>query len=164
MIYVARMCGIAGSTQDPDGRAVRAMCATLRHRGPDDEGVHTDARTGVTIGARRLSIIDIDGGHQPLSNEDGSVWVAFNGEIYNHARLRADLLQRGHRFSTNADTEVLVHLYEEYGEAFVHALEGMFAFALWDARSDCLLLARDRFGEKPLFCTSTTGNCCSHRS
>jgi asparagine synthase (glutamine-hydrolysing) len=151
MIYVAQMCGIAGSTQDPDGRDVRAMCARLRHRGPDDEGVHTDARTGLTIGARRLSILDIAGGHQPLSNEDGSVWVAFNGEIYNHARLRADLLRRGHRFSTNADTEVLVHLYEEYGEGLVNALEGMFTFALWDARSDRLLLARDRFGEKPLF-------------
>lgn len=145
------MCGIAGSTEDPDGRAVRALCATLRHRGPDDEGVHTDARSGVTIGARRLAILDIDGGHQPLCNEDGSVWVAFNGEIYNHAQLRDDLLRRGHRFSTSADTEVLVHLYEEYGEALVSALEGMFTFALWDARRECLLLARDRFGEKPLF-------------
>jgi asparagine synthase (glutamine-hydrolysing) len=130
---------------------VRSMCASLRHRGPDDEGVHTDVRTGVTIGARRLAIMDIAGGHQPLCNEDGSVWVAFNGEIYNHPRLREDLRRRGHRFSTNADTEVLVHLYEEYGEALVSALEGMFTFALWDARKGRLLLARDRFGEKPLF-------------
>ncbi|MFI4977180.1 MAG: asparagine synthase (glutamine-hydrolyzing) [Solirubrobacterales bacterium] len=145
------MCGIAGSTDDPDGRAVRAMCATLRHRGPDDEGVHTDLETGVTIGIRRLSIMDVEGGHQPLCNEDGSVWVAFNGEIYNHRELREDLRARGHRFSTNADTEVLVHLYEEYGDALVHALEGMFAFALWDQPRRRLLLARDRFGEKPLF-------------
>ena len=127
------------------------MCATLRHRGPDDEGVHSDARSGVTIGARRLAIMDLGGGHQPLCNEDGSIWVAFNGEIYNQAQLRADLLRRGHRFATGTDTEILVHLYEEYGEAMVSALEGMFTFALWDGRSERLLLARDRFGEKPLF-------------
>jgi asparagine synthase (glutamine-hydrolysing) len=145
------MCGIAGSTADPEGRAVRAMCATLRHRGPDDEGVHCDQPTGVTIGARRLSVMDIDGGHQPLCNEDGTVWAAFNGEIYNHRKLREDLRRRGHVFSTSGDTEVLVHLYEEYGEAMVHALEGMFTFAIWDERTRRLLLARDRFGEKPLF-------------
>jgi asparagine synthase (glutamine-hydrolysing) len=146
-----RMCGIAGSTADAEGRDVRAMCATLRHRGPDDEGIHADARSGVAIGARRLSIMDIDGGHQPLSNEDGTVWAAFNGEIYNHPRLREDLRARGHTFTTSGDTEVLVHLYEEYGEAMVHALEGMFTFAIWDERTQRLLLARDRFGEKPLF-------------
>jgi len=127
------------------------MAATMRHRGPDDEGLHTDAHSGVTIGVRRLAIVDLEGGHQPLSNEDGSVWVAFNGEIYNHVQLREDLLARGHRFATNSDTEVLVHLYEEFGDAMVHALEGMFAFALWDERRARLLLARDRFGEKPLF-------------
>jgi asparagine synthase (glutamine-hydrolysing) len=145
------MCGIAGSTEDPDGRDVAVMCATLRHRGPDDEGIHTDARAGVSIGARRLAVMDIDGGHQPLCNEDGTVWAAFNGEIYNHAKLREDLRRRGHVFSTAGDTEVLVHLYEEYGEAMVHALEGMFAFAIWDHGERRLLLARDRFGEKPLF-------------
>ncbi|MFI4990051.1 MAG: asparagine synthase (glutamine-hydrolyzing) [Solirubrobacterales bacterium] len=145
------MCGIAGSTRDPGAEDVRAMCATLRHRGPDDEGIHTDVASGVCIGARRLSIMDIDGGHQPLSNEDGSVWVAFNGEIYNQRTLREDLRARGHSFSTSGDTEVLVHLYEEYGEAMVHALEGMFTFAIWDERARRLLLARDRFGEKPLF-------------
>jgi asparagine synthase (glutamine-hydrolysing) len=145
------MCGIAGSTSDPDGRAVEAMCEVLRHRGPDDAGVHTDRQTGLTLGARRLAIMDIEGGHQPLSNEDGSIWVAFNGEIYNHASLRKLLRERGHTFSTSCDTEVLVHLYEEYGEAMVHALEGMFAFAVWDQRRGRLLLARDRFGEKPLF-------------
>ncbi len=145
------MCGIAGSTEDPEGVATRTMCALLRHRGPDDEGIHSDARSGVSIGARRLSIMDIEGSHQPLSNEDGSVWVAFNGEIYNHPQLRRELLDRGHRFSTHGDTEVLVHLYEEYGEEMVHALEGMFCFALWDQRRERLLLARDRYGEKPLF-------------
>jgi asparagine synthase (glutamine-hydrolysing) len=145
------MCGIAGSTEDPDGRAVRAMCATLRHRGPDDEGVHSDPPAAVSIGARRLSVMDIDGGHQPLCNEDGSIWAAFNGEIYNHPKLREELRRRGHTFSTTGDTEVLVHLYEEYGEAMVHALEGMFTFAIWDQRERRLLLARDRFGEKPLF-------------
>jgi len=145
------MCGIAGSTKDPEGRDVRAMCGTLRHRGPDDEGIHTDAAGGVSIGARRLAVMDIPGGHQPLCNEDGTVWAAFNGEIYNHPALREDLRRRGHTFQTHGDTEVLVHLYEEYGEAMVHALEGMFAFAIWDQRARRLLLARDRFGEKPLF-------------
>jgi asparagine synthase (glutamine-hydrolysing) len=147
----AAMCGIAGSTRDPSGRAVGQMCAMLRHRGPDDEGVYSDARAEVSIGARRLSVMDVAGGHQPLSNEDGTVWAAFNGEIYNHPKLRDDLRRRGHRFLTGTDTEVLVHLYEEYGDAMVHALEGMFAFAVWDERERRLLLARDRFGEKPLF-------------
>jgi asparagine synthase (glutamine-hydrolysing) len=127
------------------------MCATLRHRGPDDEGIHTDPEAGVGIGARRLAVMDIDGGHQPLCNEDGTVWAAFNGEIYNHPALRDDLRRRGHSFKTNGDTEVLVHLYEEFGDAMVHALEGMFAFAIWDQPRRRLLLARDRFGEKPLF-------------
>ncbi len=152
------MCGIAGATNDPDGRAVRAMASTLRHRGPDDEGLHCDRSSGVSIGARRLAILDLPGGHQPLSNEDGSVWVAFNGEIYNYPRLRKQLQARGHRFATNCDTEVLVHLYEEFGEAMVHALEGMFAFALWDERRGRLLLARDRFGEKPLFVHESGGD------
>jgi asparagine synthase (glutamine-hydrolysing) len=127
------------------------MCAVLHHRGPDDEGAHTDGSTGVSIGMRRLSIMDVEGGHQPLCNEDRSVWVVCNGEIYNHPRLRAELQERGHRFTTGSDTEVLVHLYEEYGEDLVQALDGMFAFALWDERRGRLLLARDRFGEKPLF-------------
>jgi asparagine synthase (glutamine-hydrolysing) len=157
MIYVADMCGIAGSTEDADSRIVGAMCATLRHRGPDDQGIQTDVSARVTIGARRLAIMDIDGGHQPLSNEDGSVWVAFNGEIYNHPKLREDLRRRGHTFATSGDTEVLVHLYEEYGEAMVHALEGMFTFAIWDRRTGRLLIARDRFGEKPLFLHESDG-------
>jgi asparagine synthase (glutamine-hydrolysing) len=127
------------------------MCAKLRHRGPDDEGVHSDRSTGVSIGIRRLAVMDVAGGHQPLSNEDGSVWVSFNGEIYNHRQLRDELRARGHVFQTSADTEVIVHLYEEYGDALVHALEGMFGLALWDERRGRLLIARDRFGEKPMF-------------
>jgi asparagine synthase (glutamine-hydrolysing) len=127
------------------------MNAAMRHRGPDDEGIHTDPAGGVTLGARRLSVIDVSGGHQPLSNEDGNVWAALNGEVYNHPSLRTFLTGRGHRFTTRTDTEVLVHLYEEYGDDLVHALEGMYAFAIWDRRRGRLLLARDRFGEKPLF-------------
>ncbi len=151
------MCGIAGSTEDPGAQAVRTMCATLLHRGPDDEGVHTDEATGVTIGMRRLSIMDVEGGHQPIANEDGTVAVVCNGEIYNHPELRDQLTARGHRFATRSDTEVLVHLYEEYGAEMVHALDGMFAFALWDASKSRLLLARDRFGEKPLFLRERDG-------
>ena len=149
--YVCAVCGIAGSTDDPSGHAVRSMCAAMHHRGPDDEGLYTDDATGVSIGMRRLSIIDVEGGHQPICNEDRSVWVVFNGEIYNHPQLRERARARGHRFATSSDTEVLVHLYEEYGDGLVHALDGMFAFALWDERRGRLLLARDRFGEKPLF-------------
>ncbi len=127
------------------------MSERLGHRGPDDEGIHVDPGARVSLVARRLAIIDLAGGHQPLANEDGSVWVAFNGAIYNHPRLRDQLLARGHTFQTRCDTEVLVHLYEEFGEEMVHALEGMFAFAIWDERRGRLVLARDRFGEKPLF-------------
>ncbi len=134
------------------------MNAALEHRGPDDEGVHGDPRGGMTLGARRLSIIDVEGGHQPLSNEDGTVWAALNGEIYNHPALREQLLDRGHRLATRTDTEVLVHLYEDHGEDLVHALEGMFAFAIWDASERRLILGRDRFGEKPLFYREREGS------
>ncbi len=120
------------------------MCDPIRHRGPDDEGVYTDGGCG--IGMRRLSIIDLGTGHQPLSNEDGSVWVVFNGEIYNYRELRDDLIRRGHRFATNSDTETLVHLYEEKGAEGFALLRGMFAFCVWDARRRKILLARDRFG------------------
>ena len=146
------MCGIAGyvlSEGKADQARVRAMCDCLRHRGPDDEGFHLDA--GCALGMRRLSIIDLPGGHQPISNEDGSVWVVFNGEIYNYRELRADLESRGHRFRTHSDTETLVHLYEDAGPGGVARLRGMFAYALWDAREGRLLLARDRFGKKPLY-------------
>ncbi len=124
------------------------MCGSMVHRGPDDEGsIHLD---GVTLGMRRLSIIDIEGGHQPMSNEDSTVWVIQNGEIYNHRQLREQLLAAGHRFATKSDTEVLVHGYEEWGERMIERLNGMFAFALLDRRKASLLLARDRMGIKPL--------------
>lgn len=151
------MCGICGSADDPDAASVRAIAHAMRHRGPDDEHVHVDPATGTTLACRRLSILDVEGGRQPLANEDGTVWAVLNGEIYNHPQLRALLASTGHRFSTRTDTEVLVHLYEEYGDALVHALEGMFAFAIWDATRRRLLVARDRFGEKPLFYTELGG-------
>jgi asparagine synthase (glutamine-hydrolysing) len=151
------VCGICGSTRDPDGAAVEAMNRVLRHRGPDDEGRYLDPEAGLALGARRLSIIDVEGGHQPLSNEDGSVWAALNGEIYNHPALREQLLERGHDLRSRTDTEVLVHLYEELGDELVDALEGMYAFAIWDRRRRRLLLVRDRFGEKPLFYTANGG-------
>jgi asparagine synthase (glutamine-hydrolysing) len=151
------MCGICGSTEDHRGDAVRRMAACMTHRGPDDEGFHIDP-SGLALGARRLSIIDVEGGHQPVANEDGTVWAALNGEVYNHRALRQTLRERGHRFASDVDTEVLVHLYEDYGAAMVHALEGMYAFALWDAGRQELLLVRDRFGEKPLFYTERGGD------
>lgn len=146
------MCGIAGFYLR-DGKAevsaVRAMCDQIRHRGPDDEGYHVES--GCAIGMRRLSIIDLSTGHQPMSNEDESVWVVFNGEIYNYQGLRRDLLARGHRFATNSDTETLVHLYEDEGADGLHRLRGMFAYAIWDRRRRRVFLARDRFGKKPLY-------------
>jgi asparagine synthase (glutamine-hydrolysing) len=149
------MCGIAGfyrsSREDSANQVlVQRMCDQIVHRGPDDAGYHTDP-AGCAIGMRRLSIIDLHTGHQPIANEDGSVWVVFNGEIYNYRRLRDELLGRGHRFRTNSDTETIVHLYEEYGLDGLSRLEGMFAFAIWDSRHRQLLLVRDRFGKKPLY-------------
>ncbi len=146
------MCGIAGYIlREGKARAdvVRAMCDRIRHRGPDDEGYYAEG--GCALGMRRLSIIDLSTGHQPISNEDGSIWVVFNGEIYDYQRLRRDLAARGHRFSTNTDTEVLVHLYEDQGADGLARLRGMFAFAIWDAPRRRLFLARDRFGKKPLY-------------
>ncbi|HYA97921.1 MAG TPA: XrtA/PEP-CTERM system amidotransferase, partial [Methylomirabilota bacterium] len=134
---------------DLPGEAVHRMNQTMVHRGPDDGGVFTGP--GIGLGHRRLSIIDLAGGHQPMTNEDGTVWVLLNGEIYNYAELRADLLGRGHKFVTKSDTEAIVHLYEEYGEACFARLRGMFSIALWDSRRRKLLLARDRIGKKPLF-------------
>ncbi len=148
------MCGIAGKlylhADTPVTReAIARMCDTLRHRGPDAEGLYVDG--GFGMGMRRLSIIDLATGQQPISNEDGSIWTVFNGEIYNFLELRPFLQQKGHRFYTNADTEVIVHLYEEYQEEFVQHLAGMFAIALWDTKKKKLLLVRDRLGIKPLY-------------
>ncbi len=125
------------------------MCDEIRHRGPDDEGYRIDGRMG--LGMRRLSIIDLAHGRQPISNEDGTVWVVSNGEIYNYRELRASLIRSGHRFRTQSDTEVLVHLYEEEGVDGIQRLRGMFALAIWDSRQRSLLLVRDRFGKKPLY-------------
>jgi len=150
------MCGICGlynfGSGEPVGEGVlRRMMGVLRHRGPDDEGTYLSPTCPqLGLGHTRLSIIDLASGHQPLSNEDGSVWVVLNGEVYNFKELRADLVARGHRFSTQTDTEVIVHLYEEQGTGCLGHLRGMFAFALWDERRRRLFLARDRLGQKPL--------------
>ena len=148
------MCGICGiynfGTQAPaDRAALKRSTDAMVHRGPDDEGFFLDGALG--LGNRRLSIIDLPGGHQPISNEDESIWITFNGEIYNYRELRSELEARGHRFRTSSDTETIVHLYEEYGLGCLEYLRGMFAFALWDGRAKRLLVARDRLGIKPLF-------------
>jgi asparagine synthase (glutamine-hydrolysing) len=133
------------------------MNARMVHRGPDDAGIFVEPGGGVALGARRLCVIDPAHGHQPLANEDETVWAVLNGEIYNFPLLRERLLSAGHRFATRVDTEVLVHLYEDQGSDLVHALEGMYAFAIWDSQRRRLLLGRDRFGEKPLFYTERGG-------
>lgn len=147
------MCGIVGFVnrggEVADRELLSRMTATLAHRGPDGEGIFCEGPAG--LGHRRLSIIDVGGGTQPMSNEDGSIWVTFNGEIYNDPQLRARLLDRGHLFRTDCDTESLVHLYEEYGPDFATHLNGMFALAIWDIPRQRLVLARDRMGQKPLF-------------
>lgn len=148
------MCGICGiynvgSGEPVSRQLVKAMADTMVHRGPDAEGLYVSGPVG--LGHRRLSIIDLAGGSQPMSNRDGSIWVAFNGEIYNFQELREDLTQKGHRFKTKSDTEAIVHLYEEVGEECFRYLRGMFAIALWDQRAQKLVLARDRVGKKPLF-------------
>ena len=146
------MCGIAGKIDfagPVDHDTVARMCAVMEHRGPDSRGVRVDGGAG--IGAQRLAIIDIEHGDQPVTNEDGSVIAALNGEIYNFAALRDDLVKRGHSFGSYVDTEVLAHLYEEHGEGMVDHLRGMFAFAIWDSRKRRLLVGRDRAGKKPLF-------------
>jgi asparagine synthase (glutamine-hydrolysing) len=160
------MCGIAGFADGLLGTAgwlhdeeplslVHSMCEVIRHRGPDDEGIHVEP--GVGLGMRRLSIIDLSTGHQPIHNEDRTVWIVFNGEIYNYRELRAALERTGHRFYTASDTEVIVHAYEEWGEQAFPRLRGMFGIALWDRRSRTLLLARDRAGIKPLYYTERSG-------
>jgi asparagine synthase (glutamine-hydrolysing) len=148
------VCGICGKLNFDSEAGVskallKAMADTIAHRGPDDDGYYVSGPVG--LGFRRLSIIDLGGGHQPLSNEDGTVWIVFNGEIYNYQELRAFLVTKGHVFRTQSDTEVIVHLYEEEGEACVKKLRGMFGFAIWDERQRKLMLARDRVGIKPLY-------------
>lgn len=148
------MCGICGklnldSSNNVSGPLLKSMADAIRHRGPDDEGYYLSGPVG--LGFRRLSIIDLNTGHQPICNEDGTVWIVFNGEIYNYQELRQDLRFRGHIFKTQTDTEVIVHLYEEFGERCVDKLRGMFAFAIWDEKLKQLLLARDRVGIKPLY-------------
>lgn len=148
------MCGIAGGVDFArpfDERLLHRMCRVMEHRGPDSRGVHVEG--GLGLGVQRLAVIDVDGGHQPIFNEDGTVAVVMNGEIYNHLELRQRLLRAGHRFTSRTDTEVLAHLYEEHGDALVEHLRGMFAFAIWDGRRRRLLCARDRVGKKPLFWT-----------
>ncbi len=154
------MCGIAGiynyqNDQPVSESVLRRMVNALVHRGPDDAGFYVNGRIG--LGHRRLSIIDVAGGRQPIFNEDGSVAIVFNGEIYNYRELAALVEARGHQLRTNSDTETIVHLYEEFGETCVEHLRGMFAFALWDAREQKLLLARDRVGKKPLYFADVGG-------
>ncbi|PYY23088.1 MAG: asparagine synthase (glutamine-hydrolyzing) [Acidobacteria bacterium] len=154
------MCGICGILAIRNGVLsaphVEAMSRSLRHRGPDDSGLLI--LPPVAFGFRRLSIVDPSGGHQPMSNEDQSVWIVFNGEIYNHPKLRPILETRGHRYVTNSDTETILHLYEEYGEDCVHHLQGMFAFAIWDRVRRKLFCARDRLGIKPFYYATTAGD------
>ena len=159
------MCGIAGFVDGPDaaGRLdrdgttalLRNMCDVIRHRGPDDEGLWVTG--GVALGMRRLSIIDLSTGHQPIFNEDRTVWTVFNGEIYNYRELRAQLTALGHHFYTATDTEVIVHAYEQWGHDAISRLRGMFGLAIWDDRAKTLLVARDRIGIKPLYYTVANG-------
>ena len=152
------MCGIAGILEfgreaRASSTALREMCHIMAHRGPDDDGFYTDGCAA--IGMRRLSIVDLKTGHQPISNEDGTLWIVFNGEIYNHRALREKLIASGHQYRTNSDTETIVHLFEEYGAGCVEHLRGMFAFAIWNRNTKTLFIARDRLGIKPLYYSLT---------
>jgi asparagine synthase (glutamine-hydrolysing) len=149
------MCGICGIVGRPDLKAVRRMTTAMVHRGPDDESYFSDERA--TLGFRRLAIIDVAGGQQPLANEDGTIQVVFNGEIYNHRDVRTRLAQRGHTLRSGSDGEILAHLYEEHGEDLVDSLSGIFAFALWDRKRERLMLARDPHGVKPLYYSQQSG-------
>src|SRR4026207_2131630 len=149
------MCGINGialsskSSRTIDRAKLERMRDVIMHRGPDDEGLFIDVNVG--LGHRRLSIVDVAAGHQPMTNEDGSLHITYNGEIYNHADFRAELEARGHVYQTHCDTETILHLYEEHGHRCVDHLRGMFAFAIWDKRRKELFIARDRLGVKPLY-------------
>lgn len=151
------MCGICGqlSSGFVDQKSLKKMADELCHRGPDDEGFYIDG--GLGLANRRLSIIDLETGSQPISNEDESVWITFNGEIYNYLELKEDLIKQGHRFKTKTDTEVIVHLYEQYGTECVKRLRGMFAFAIWDRKTESLFLARDPLGQKQVYYTNEQG-------
>src|SRR2546422_3110805 len=154
------MCGLSGfvslNHRPADEAVVRRMTATLRHRGPDDEGYYVEGP--VALGHRRLNIIDLDTGRQPIANETGTVHAMLNGEIYNYRSLAADLHARGHRFTTSSDTEVIVHAWEEFGEDCVTRFNGMFALVLWDAERQTLYAARDRMGEKPFYYAERPGS------
>jgi asparagine synthase (glutamine-hydrolysing) len=143
------MCGIAGAICSESGETVARMTAALAHRGPDGDGFYHDNE--IALGHRRLAIIDVEGGRQPITNEDGSLVLLCNGEIYNSPQLRQELAARGHRFKTATDVEVILHLYEDHGRDCVEHLRGMFAFAIWDKAASTLFLARDHLGQKPLF-------------
>jgi asparagine synthase (glutamine-hydrolysing) len=148
------MCGICGAIHRQQDHPVecidiKRMCQVMKHRGPDDEGQFVQENVG--IGMRRLSIIDLSAGHQPIFNEDRSMAIVFNGEIYNHNHLRRELTAKGHAFITRTDTEAILHAYEEWGSKCVNRLNGMFSFAIWDGRKRRLFLARDRIGIKPLY-------------
>ncbi len=146
------MCGIIGIVDvvsSPERSVVEKMCRIMSHRGPDGEGYYFDDKVG--LGHSRLSIIDLEGGKQPMCNEDGSIWITYNGEIYNFPELREDLIEKGHRFKTRSDTETIIHAYEEYGCSCLEKLRGMFAFGIWDGNKEVLFLARDRLGKKPLY-------------
>lgn len=151
------MCGIIGEfifrgDRQVDAHVLTVARDTMTHRGPDDDGLWLNASRQVGLGHRRLSIVDLsEAGHQPMSNEDGTVWIVFNGEIYNHGKLRPELEKLGHRYRSRSDTETILHLYEEYGEDCVNHLDGMFAFGIWDENRQRLFLARDRLGKKPLY-------------
>ncbi|MGC9030770.1 MAG: asparagine synthase (glutamine-hydrolyzing) [Desulfomonilaceae bacterium] len=152
------MCGICGYKGDLTPAHLEAMCNAMAHRGPDDHGIYNAETFGVGLGHRRLSILDLSAaGHQPMSNEDGTVWITFNGEIYNFRELREELRANGHVFRSNCDTEVIIHLYEEFGVSCLEKLNGMFALGIWDERSGRLLLARDRAGIKPLYYINRSG-------
>jgi asparagine synthase (glutamine-hydrolysing) len=152
------MCGICGkySPEGVQNEEIQRMLRSLAHRGPDDEGTYVHGVIG--LGNRRLSIIDLQSGRQPISNEDGTIWIVYNGEIYNHPSLRREMESKGHTFRTQSDTEAIIHLYEEMGERCVEELSGMFAFAIWDEKQQKLLLARDRIGQKPLFYAQEGGD------
>src|SRR5580765_3895578 len=154
------MCGICGQFNFSRGEKVllqdlTAMAAAIFHRGPDDQGFYTDRNLG--LGFRRLSIIDLSGGHQPMSNPQKTVWVIFNGEIYNFREVRKQLEERGYQFCTNSDTEVIVHGYEEWGDDVLNRFNGMFGLAIWDVKRRRLVLARDRMGIKPVYYTIRDG-------